>query len=342
MTARHIANLILLLWILDALAPGSLAADFAGAISVSPYYTSNAFGLKDDWIDSFAAQQGPGERFAGLSSPWDFVTPLRAEAESRWKQQGGLRFTAVGAVGYEHYLQNRLASFTELRAGGSLETGKNGRSRLRLDWTPRRYKRNYENPDLVFDEYIQAHYGQWGLALDHTQRLRKTWSLQLLLEHENRRYDDPFTNRDRLLWAGGLGVEHDLSKHMSVEFVSKLCTARAPGGIEEGIVVDRSFAQIELSSRFATRLGAWRSALFGALQFRDYTTDNPADASRYGRRDRSWEIGTQWDRRLGTRESLSLRFAHTSQASDRPADLNDPDLVPYHETVLGIGLTRQF
>ncbi len=342
MTSRHITKLLLLPWILVGLVSVALAADLEGEVFVSPYYTSNAFGLKDDWIDSFALKQGPGDRFEGLTSPWDFVTPLRAEAKSRWKRQGGLGFTAGGSVEYEHYLQNRLASFTELRAGVGLEAGKNGRTRLRLDWTPRRYKRNYENPDLGFDEFIQAFYGQWGLSLDHTQRLRKTWSVQLVLDHESRSYDDPFTNSDRMLWAGGLGVEHDLSKRMSVEFASRLGTARAPDGIEEGIVVDRSFVQVELSSRFATRLGAWRSALFGELQLRDYTTNNLADASRYERRDRTWEIGTQWDRRLGPREMLSLRLARASRVSDRPADLDDPDLVPYHETQLGVGLTHQF
>lgn len=342
MTARLAATLLLGPWILACFGSTVLAADMAGSISLSPYYTSNAFGLKDEWIDSFALDQGPGERFEGLSSPWDFVTPVRAEAESRWKRQGGVRFTASGSVEYEHYLQNRLASFAELGAGVGLETGKNARTRLRLDWTPRRYKRNYENPDLAFDEYLQAHYGAWGLVLDHTQHLGKTWSVQVVLDHERRRYDDLFSNRDRVFWAGGLGVERDWGKRTSVELASQMGSARAPGGFEEGILVDRSFVQFELASRFTTRLGGWRPAVFAELQIRDYSTDNPADAAHYTRRDRTWEIGTQWDRRLGPRQMLSMRLAHASRASDRPADVNDPDLIPYHETVLGAGVVHRF
>ena len=340
---RH-STFLLLTW-MSSLAMDAapvMAADTEVAISVLPYYTSNAFGLKDDWIDGFSLQQGPGQRFEGLSSPWDFVTPIHAETSRRWKHSNGLRFTAMGSFEYEHYLQNNLASFGEFRVGGEMEAGKNARTRFRIDWTPNRYKKNYENPDLASDEYSQAEYRQLELSLAHVQRLHKSWFLQLSLDHDIRRFDDPFDNRDRNLWVGALKVEHALGKRLSLEFASELGTASSPGGIEEGLVVDRSFDQLGLSSALSSPVGLWRARVFAGLKLRDYTTDNDADLSRYDRRDRTWEISTKWDRRLGAREKLSLRLAYLDRSSDRPADLNDPDIVPYHETVLGVGLTHQF
>ena len=97
----HMTRLLMLSGILVGLSSMAFAAGMEAEVSVSPYYTSNAFGLKDEWIDNFAQKQGPGERFEGLSSPWDFVTPLRAEAARRWKSGDGLRFTAGGSIEYE-------------------------------------------------------------------------------------------------------------------------------------------------------------------------------------------------------------------------------------------------
>ena len=329
-------------WILAVLVTAALAAETEVAISVAPYYTSNAFGLKDEWIDTFAQQQAPGERFADLSTPWDLVTPLQVDVDRRGHRHGSVRFAAGGSVSYEQYLQNTVASFAALGASAALEEGKNGRTRLRVDWTPHRYKRSYENPDVAADEFLQAHYAQWGLTLAHSQRLLERWSMQLSIENERRRYDDVFSNRDYTFWAGALETEHDLGKRVRLDVATQLGTAFSPAGIEEGIVVDRSYDQIELSSRLSSRLGAWRAALTGTLRLRDYTTSNPIDTSHFDRHDRTWKIGTQWDRRLGTQQKLSILLAHANRASDRPADVNDPDIVPYHETTLGVGLAHQF
>lgn len=337
---------IALLALLVTLAPqicGSQPSRASGLdVSFSSVYSSNPFNLKDEWIQVFDSQRSANDRFAGLETPWDFVSRLKMDASTRWKSAQKRRLNLGGSVSYRRYHQNSIASYVEFGMQTQLRVAKHDRTKLSARWIPDRYKRNYEHPDLTTDDYLSVHYGQYELELSHSRRVAKNWRLGFGIEHAGRDFDPLFSTRDRALYSAGVEVERRLSKRAALTLASAWAAASSPTGIEDGVEVDRSFNEARFAAQLESRAGSWKAEFASTLRLRTYATNNAADVSRFDRNDTYWGVSTKWSRRLGLRQKVHVTLAYSSKTSNRPADLDDPDAVPYHRVLVGAGIGHEF
>ncbi len=337
-----ITRLVFLLILLLGASAARTSAASEASVSLFSQYSSNPFNLKDEHIQTFDLQRGANDRFDGLDTPWDVISRLELDAGHEWRTMRGPRVGLDASADYHLYHQNDVASFFELGARGSLRAGKNDRTTLRVKWIPNRYKRNYEHPDTAIDSYWGAEYAQYELQLAHRYRVAKEWRVGASLAHGGRSFDAPFESRDRNTFEGGVEVARRLSKHAWWTWASGFETANSATGLEEDVEVDRSFNQAVFSTQLDTRAGAWRAEFEVALRLRNYTTNNAEDVARFDRRDTRWGLSSKWSRRIGPRQQFHASVGYVSKSSSRPADIDDPDAVPYHRLVVGMGIGHQF
>ena len=224
----------------------------------------------------------------------------------------------------------------------SVSAKRKGHTELEFAFVPVHFRKNYEHPSLLNDSYVAANAHQFAIALAHTNRLWRKVDWEIGASYGRRDFSTLFDTRDRNVIKGKLGLRRKLRKrvHVIVEF--GLGKASYTEGFEEGIEIDRSFSSWKMRTGLDAGTGLWTTQHRIEYRVRDYDTANRQDLARFGRRDSRWAFKSKVGRELGANQRLWAQFRYLSNSSNRPGDVSDPDIVPYDNLEIGLGVEREF
>ncbi|MFB3907588.1 MAG: hypothetical protein ACE15D_04205 [Candidatus Eisenbacteria bacterium] len=185
---------------------------------------------------------------------------------------------------------------------------------------------------------------QMELEIAHSRPFAGT-RLEASIDYETERRIRWFRERDEETWTAGLNVEVPLVSSIDLigaGFVGGSRTVapnREPG-------LDRSHRQaitgLRLSAEPGLPAGPWEMQAGTRWKFRDYTTDDPTDSSRYHRNDRI----VSWDVRIGRPMGAfvpfvsyegSLRRVHLPSGAQSSNEEGE-----YDDTLISLGVQWEF
>lgn len=304
-------------------------------------YTDNLFHYSEQRVDEFDDRDDEGDRYFGLESPSDVVTRLRVRLDYRWnlREKQDLK-VFLNASHFDH-ARNGIADYEEVSTGVEIDMAKRDRVEVALEHTFDRFKKNLKIASS--DQFDAAFYDQTDALIGYTRRLGKEWYAGLDYAVSSRRFNAPFQGRDfdgdylrlRTSYALGRSIDSDTSfSYGEIDSATEM---------DDGILIDRSYDEMDLSQAFDFRLGqGFHIGLDLELRRRDYTTDVEEDTGRHDRQDDYWrtgaEIGREWKNGL----TLALRGEILDNDSDRIDPDVETDETGYRETIVGIDVGYRF
>ena len=310
---------------------------------VESEYTDNLFHESDQRLDQFDSRTGPGERFENMESESDLVTRVSAGATWRWKLRSKRRFSLGVKGAYFFHLENDIADYSRFGLNLSYSPTKRDRIYLRLDGIPDRFKKNYRFTIGALDTFDAAYYSQSNITLGYERDLKKNWSLGVDYRARERRYDDPFGDRDYdgdyLTLFTGYRLGRD------VRGVTELMVGATDSnlGLDDGVIIDRSYDVVQLIQEFHFSLPArTRLTLRAAYREKDYTTDVTADGGRHNREDQRLQLRLQLRKKIGKNKILTFTTEWLDSDSDREDPTVETDEVGYEEFIAGVRFTYRF
>jgi len=310
----------------------------AGEASTS--FTSNLFKEQNRRVDDFDSKNDPGERYYDMEGPADLVTRLELEGGIARKLGHKRKLEAVLSGEYFVHARNAIANYAQLGADVSYDITRHTELELTAGFVPRRFHKNYaarlDGSGAKVFEKAYAMTFEAGAELEHRwSGWRATGAYELLA----RRFEDPFENRDR--------TGHDVTVELGREITDRVVVggaatggvATAPGLVELGVVVDRSywqagaggFAEVDLRHR-------WKLEGELGYRIREYTTDVMADDAHYQRVDHHVKTDVSAEKAFSKRWALLLEGGWTEQLSNRSDPTLDADEAGYRELVIGAGV----
>ena len=262
---RYLLALALLCFF--CLQPGmARAVSSGGKLDARSEYTNNLWHESQQRLDQFEEEQGPGQRFYRMPSTWDIVTRLRATGSFLWKFADKRRLTLDVEGTYFFHLENNIANYGRFNSGLSYGPGKRDLIFSVLSYTPDRFKKNYRVTDSINDIFLPASYDQADFSLGYQRRLRKKWTLGAEYRYRRRRYEPVFSDRDQD--GNYLRIFTDYRPGKTVDGSTDLTLAAIDSGlgVDQGVVIDRSYDLLQIGQEFIFRLTK-KSAAAGARRF---------------------------------------------------------------------------
>lgn len=322
----------------DGEAKKATRLEAAGEASMT--FSSNVFREQNRRVDDFDTKNDPGERFYDMNGPADLVTRLALEGGIAHKLGKKRKLEAV--VGGEYYVhaRNTIANYAQLIAELSYDLTRNTALEWKAGFVPRRFYKNYAaRLDALGEKVFEPAY---AMSLEVAAEVEHRWSdwkgtaeYELLV----RRFADPFGNRDRTGHDLDLELGRELSKNLTVGASAGAGIGIAPGLLELGVVVDRSYWQAG-GGAFAEadlRRG-WGVEGEVGYRLRRYTTDVLMDDAHYGRVDNRIATEAGVEKELGDHWTLLFEAGWTEQLSDRSDPTVDTDEAGYRELFAGAGV----
>ncbi len=330
-------------------------------------YDSNVFRLSEDLsdrLDSDVSGDRISGRFDDMDSEDDFLISSRARLTAKTDGLDGRQLRIIPGVRYDYFTQNERRSHPEFDLAVEQELGSGREIALDLGYDLDVFKRNYlaDATDLTGNvsaaERVYDHgiYDELSAEVHYRHRLwrkrkrdepfldaRRIYGT-VLLGYRHRRYDSPFSNRDRNIGEVGLGLSFDLDGRWDIDVRYLLGVVMTDDGREVLIRdepdfgvdlngdgdaldenrrtvqrVDRSrlehSIEVGVSYRFARN---WRVKAGYDFTFQDYLSDERFDTTHRDREDlrHAVRLGVEWEfaRRLSLeiegrwiREDISRR-----------------------------------
>jgi hypothetical protein len=171
-------------------------------------------------LDSFTTPASAGTRFNRMANASDFITAVRGRVEARGPGVLGHEMFVSGEARYDYYHNNTARRYESMRLGLGHSLGHGGQLRLRGEYMPTYFFRNFQSDaiDLNGDGQIQsservysaAQYGQSEFAVGYRQRLLSARTdqpigvrLDFEFGHHDRQWSAPFQSRS---YKGPLGA----------------------------------------------------------------------------------------------------------------------------------------
>lgn len=328
------------LWLGGHLASGSASADAEPRFGahVDAAYTSNLFKEQERRLSQFETRRDVGERYHGMQGPEDVVTTPGLEIGVGWKQHKRETELTLGAE-YAVHARNPIANHLLLELEAARDLTKRDTLSLELTLTPSRFKKNYVYADVDRTQlFSRADYLEWGGALGYARRWAKRWRTGIQIGFGQKRFDDPFANRDENGYAGALQLRFDPWKRLALELGVAVGATLTPDGREFGVRVDRSRidtepsfgATLDLPQRFEVEAGV-------AYRVRTYTTGERADGAHFDRVDRRWTVEGSVSKGFGDAFALVLGTSFADSNADRLDPAQDPNEYGYQEFRVELG-----
>lgn len=328
-----------------AAAAGSAAADAKPRLGahVEARYTSNLFKEQERRLPQFETRTQPGERYHGMQGPSDVVTTPGLDIGVGWKHHKRKTRLSLGAE-YAVHARNPNANYLALELGAAHDVTKRDALSLGLTLTPARFKKNYAYAEVAGTRfYGEANYLGWGAVLAYERRWTKRWRTELELGLGQKRFDDPFANRDENAYSGALSVRHDPWKRLALTLGVEAGVTQTPDGVEFGVKLERSRFDAEPSFGVAVDLPRGFGVEAGvAYRIRTYTTDVTNDGGHFDRVDRRWTAEGQVDKKFGRSFALLLSSSFADSNADRFDATEDPNAYGYQEFQVGLGCEYRF
>lgn len=207
-----------------------------GRLEAGAEYDDNVFLLPSNKRDNVRVPS-PAARMSGrydlMPSYSDVIGLVRANVALEGDGYRGRSLSVASGVSYEFFAMNAARRNTALSLGVAQELRRDGRLRLRADYRPQYFARNYLadavdtdlNGSITPDErrYQRGDHSELGVELDYRHRLKKSRRnepfeafLHLGLGYADGSYDAPFSARD---FSGPTGsVRFQLSPRRGIEF----------------------------------------------------------------------------------------------------------------------------
>lgn len=334
-SAGRIARILLrLIAVLGPGAHGAASADNAawspdswgGRIGVG--YQTNVIGASQRELEAFRTGDDPDYFFvvedmddwlvtAKLWAEWrlpSFYKSLQLElgyGRSEWSQSP--------VLGRDHF----AATLTQRLPGDS-------NVQLAVEYEPQVYLRHRPDDGAAFGEprFRPEAFQGWAVELAYTHPFVAGSAITLLGLFESRNETQWFRHRDREQWGAGLDLGVPLTDWLELEPGYEYVDADAYNPPE--IDSDRSFREHGASLRATAKgqaLGQkWYFEAGGKMRFREYTTNDREDDSRYGRHDRPYYWNVKLQRRGGIIAPYLL-FERGGRTIDLPsgADVSTED-----------------
>lgn len=329
---------VLFLLCLGLAAPASAGGKLHGGARVDVAYTSNLFKEQERRLPQFETDTAPGERYHRMEGPADVVTTPGLEAGVGWKAHKRETELSLGAE-YAVHARNPIANYLELDLGAEQELTKRDTLALEMSLTPTRFKKNYAYADVAGTRlFARADYLAWTAALEYERRWAKRWWTSIEAAAGQKRFDDPFANRDENSFGGRIGLRHDPWKRLALELGFDAGATLTPGDSEFGIRIDRSRvdaepsfeATLDLPRRFEVAAGV-------AHRIRSYTSDVRADGVHFDRVDRRWTLEGAVAKEFGETVSVEIGASFADSDADRQDPGEDPDEFGYQEFRVELG-----
>lgn len=342
--ADRVAKAVALL-LAGQLSATSAAADPEPRVGahVAAAYTSNLFKEQDRRLSQFETRTQPGERYHGMQGPSDVVTTPGLDVGVGWKRHKRETLLSLGAE-YAVHARNPNANYLALELDVAHDLTKRDALSLELTLTPSRFKKNYAYAEAAGTRfYGEASYLEWGGGLAYERKWTKRWRTELEVGLGQKRYEDPFANRDENAYTGGLSVRYDPWKRLALTLGVEAEVTRTPDGAEFGVRLDRSHvdaepalgAAVDMPHGFGLEVGV-------AYRIRTYTTDTRGDGDHFDRVDRRWTLEGQVDKEFGRSFALVLSSSFADSSADRFDPTEDANAYGYQEFQVGVGCEYRY
>ncbi len=333
------------------------AADDAGAATeitgptlglstlVLTSYTSNLFHEQRRRQSDFTSKGGPGERFAGMSGPADFLTELGIKGSSAWPRDTNRKVVLSAEARYFLHLRNAVANYARLEIGARYDLTRRNTITLQVTGTPKRFRKNYAARLFAGNRvYEPAWYRELDLAAGHRRKWSKRWKTEAQYVPEIRRYLAPFKNRSYHRHELGLHVRRDVGDYLEASVGARGALTWTPSDLELGVPVERSHRELAAVAAIGLALPARVAAeLEGEYRVRRYTATVVANDSYFGRTDHRTVVTVGVKRRLGDSFVVLVEASFTQNETNRRDHPNvDPGELGYDEAVAAVGVKGTF
>ncbi len=389
--SRHVTRLFMIVSIVPALrgavaqAPAPAPAPswrMAARVEGVFRYDDNPFLLsagRKQQLDQVSPADSVSGRFRDMTSATDGVPMVGGQLRATGPGLGGRDLELSAEAGYDVNIDNARRRHAELLLGVEQSLPKAGRLRLRADWRPSYFAKNYlsDASDVSGDGNISPDERVYragtsheiDLTLNYRRRLVKAVRGELELGYFARGYDAPFAGRDRRGPGASAGVAVELNPRWSVGLDYDFQALHADPTREVLILdeldfgvdfngtngvadtaarafelVDRSRTEQELRASVETELSdGVNLQLAYALRSRNFSSTQPYDVSDRDRHDTRHELEAELTVRVAHGMRLVLGGVAAKQNTNRAGDPGSTgEVSDYSRRVVTAGLEYRF
>ena len=361
--SRQLVGLLLLCGGLAAPAIGQSSWQPTARLSAEVRRDGNPFLLtlaQHDRLLAPTAGDSISGRFRDMASPTDVIPVAAAMLALQGPGLGARSLEIASAVSYEANSDNARRRHAELQFTVEQALPKTSRLRLRADWRPSFFWKNYlgdavdvsGDGNITSDErvYQPGTSHEVDLTLNYRRRLVKARALQLRGELEvgyfTRSYDAPFAGRDRNGPGLGLAFDADVAPQWSLGLGYTLQSLRSDMTREVMILdetafgvdfngvngatdtnarafelVDRSRLEHNIEASVATQLS--KAVTLGAVygrRMRVFSSTQPFDIAERDRQDTRNQLEAELAVRLAHGLRLTVSGSTAKQKTNRAGD----------------------
>jgi hypothetical protein len=358
-------------------------------------YDTNVFDLSEDSLDLMSQHRASDQisgRFDDMNSADDTILTTEVGLQRTDAGWGGNDLHIEPRIRYLRYSQNPKMSHAEFFLDMRQEL--QGANALELDL---RYKNDVFTENYLADavdltgsvssserRYEPGVYDEWSMALSYERRLwsrsRDSWAIwrasgirrlnmDATLGAGHRKYQLPFSNRDRDRLSARMRLEVELGKQWRIAGGYTFDRDRTNDDREvvirdeddfdidfngDGDRVDqnvRAFEKVDRSRNqqiFDLRLTwdfakHWSASIKGAYQLQDYLSNEPVDTTYRDRvdRERSFRVDLDWE--FIENWTASVFAGASREKSNRSEDPGaDGQSIDYNDRFIGIGVMARF
>ena len=332
-------------------------ADYDASASLRMTYLSNMYNVPKEREALFDVENGPGQRYDGMSGPADFEIQAESEASARWRLAKRRALRCYAGVRYSAFVDNGIANYLRLKMGGHIDLTRRDHLKLRILYLPNRFRKNYKVATRVGDEreirFEHAYYSQIRSQLHYMRDWTRNLSAGLQYEYESRSFDNLFQARDRTKHTLMLQADQRLGRKVDLGLAAGYSRAATPTEITlrdaQGDLTtlerNRSFEELLGMATLELKLPrGWKTGLSIDYSTRDFTTEVREDALYYRREDDTWTVGVKLSKKLSRNLTLRLNGLVREKISNRKPALEgaEDEDIGYERYSFGGGVAISF
>jgi hypothetical protein len=325
-------------------------------------YDSNPFLLSDRQKTKLQTA-GPAEqisgRFKDMNSVHDYIFTPSVKFLAEGPGLGGRKLGLQAGVNYDMYFLNPRRRHVNMEAAAEQSTSRNGRARVKFEYTPRYFNTNYLADATNYTSsvlpservYKPDVYSEWDFTVDYRHRLAGGRAVLLgRAGYLQRRNQAPFIGHDRNKPHMGGGLDFGLTKWWRIDGYYDVAFVDSPRVQEVMILNEPDFGvdfnndgdATELNIRTVqfvdrryheqrfrtnTQLGIREKSYidFGyERRHRNFLSKEPFDVLHNARTDSRNTFQVEFTSHLNDKLQFATGYSYAFQNSNRP---NDPGVV---------------
>lgn len=352
----------------DSKASGKDKSDFDLYGEVKFEYNDNIFRLTEfqkSLMEENSAEDTQSGRFNDMQSVSDYIASPTIGVGYDTKGLAGEDLRLTARLRYSYYFDNQERSYPEIRIKAENDVGKKGSLTLEGNFLFDYFKRNYltgytdinDNGNISKDEriYSSAIYDEYEGILTYKHRLLKNNDAKLtqldllpFIGFSTRLYNDPFVNRERDIFFGGLGAVFEFISIVDLDIVYQYENVRGVNS-NELVLFDETISNTDANgdgsrqgnAPLVTRID--RSATRHTMEFNpsvkiskdvrlcmgyryrtsDYSSDNQLDTDHYHQTTYRREISAGIEYDFLKSWSAEAEYSKTDDEDDEDGDFSE-------------------